>query len=47
MCPICFWEDDSVQFRWPFTPGGANRVSLAEAQGAVGNLRVASETWAR
>ncbi|MFF9839265.1 CPCC family cysteine-rich protein [Streptomyces sp. NPDC013740] len=23
---------DSVQFRWPFTPGGANRVSLVEAQ---------------
>lgn len=32
ICPVCFWEDDGVQFRWPFTPGGANRVSLVEAQ---------------
>ncbi|HEY5835740.1 CPCC family cysteine-rich protein [Streptomyces sp.] len=32
ICPICFWEDDDVQFRWPTTTGGANRVSLIEAQ---------------
>ncbi|OEJ95841.1 CPCC family cysteine-rich protein [Streptomyces thermolilacinus] len=33
ICPICWWEDDAQQFRWPFMPGGANRVSLVEAQG--------------
>lgn len=32
ICPICFWEDDGVQFRWPTMDGGANRVSLIEAQ---------------
>ncbi|MFB6820255.1 CPCC family cysteine-rich protein [Streptomyces virginiae] len=32
ICPVCSWEDDPVQFRWPFRPGGANQWSLAEAQ---------------
>lgn len=32
ICPVCFWEDDGVQFRWPTMDGGANRVSLVEAQ---------------
>lgn len=32
ICPICFWEDDDVQFRWPTAAVGANRVSLIEAQ---------------
>ena len=27
ICPVCFWDDDAVQFRWPTT-----RVSLIEAQ---------------
>lgn len=27
ICPICFWEDDEVQFRWPASPVGANRVA--------------------
>jgi hypothetical protein len=30
ICPICFWEDDPVQLRFP-TRGGAN-VPLVEAQ---------------
>lgn len=32
ICPICFWEDDGVQFDDPFYKGGANHVSLIEAQ---------------
>jgi hypothetical protein len=32
ICPVCFWEDDAVQLRWPDYPGGANRTSLIEAQ---------------
>ncbi|MFH8396799.1 CPCC family cysteine-rich protein [Streptomyces anulatus] len=32
ICPVCFWEDDRVQFRWPTMAGGANKVSLIEAQ---------------
>ncbi len=32
ICPVCFWEDDQVQLRWPTLRGGANQVSLIEAQ---------------
>ncbi|MEV7872692.1 CPCC family cysteine-rich protein [Streptomyces sp. NPDC088124] len=32
MYPACFWEDDEVQFRWPTMGGGANKVSLIDAQ---------------
>jgi|APEBP8051073058_1049385.scaffolds.fasta_scaffold01638_5 hypothetical protein len=37
ICEICFWEDDAVQLRWPDKPGGANRVSLIEAQQSFSN----------
>lgn len=32
LCPVCFWEDDQVQFRDPDYEGGANRPSLRQAQ---------------
>jgi Cysteine-rich CPCC len=32
ICPICFWEDDNLQLRWPSWAGGANRPSLIESQ---------------
>lgn len=32
ICGICFWEDDAVQLRWPTMSGGANRISLIDAQ---------------
>ena len=32
ICPICFWEDDPVQLANPALRGGANKVSLHEAQ---------------
>ncbi len=32
ICPICFWEDDVSQLRFPLMGGGANRPSLEEAQ---------------
>lgn len=32
ICGICFWEDDSVQFSDPDYEGGANTVSLRQAQ---------------
>jgi hypothetical protein len=32
ICPVCFWEDDVVQLRWPDYDGGANRPSLVQAQ---------------
>ena len=31
-CPICLWEDNLAQLRFPLMPGGANTVSLADAQ---------------
>lgn len=32
ICPICYWEDDPIQFKEPNLSGGANRVSLIEGQ---------------
>jgi hypothetical protein len=32
ICEICCWEDDSVQLRDPRYAGGANTVSLVQAQ---------------
>ena len=32
ICPVCFWEDDNVQLKDPNYKGGANHVSLKEAQ---------------
>jgi len=31
-CPICYWEDDLTQMRWPTMPSGANSTSLVQAQ---------------
>ncbi|MGX1964083.1 CPCC family cysteine-rich protein [Streptomyces sp. CB02115] len=39
ICPVCFWEDDGAQFRWPTMGGGANKVSLIEAQRTSTGLR--------
>ncbi len=33
ICPVCSWQDDVSQLRFPLTVGGANRPSLVEAQG--------------
>ena len=32
ICPVCFWEDDNVQFNDPSYSGGANHVSLDDAR---------------
>ncbi len=32
ICPVCFWEDDVVQLRWPKYGGGANKPSLIDSQ---------------
>ena len=32
LCPVCYWEDDGVQFRDPSYAGGANQVSLQQAR---------------
>ncbi|GAB3658586.1 hypothetical protein GCM10027596_15070 [Nocardioides korecus] len=33
LCPVCFWENDGTQLRWPMG-GGANGISLVEGQRA-------------
>lgn len=35
ICPVCGWEDDHVQARFPGSPVGANHVSLFEYQQSV------------
>jgi hypothetical protein len=32
ICPVCFWEDDGVQFNDADYAGGANHVSLNQAK---------------
>ena len=32
LCPVCCWEDDSVQFEDPSYAGGANHESLETAR---------------
>jgi len=32
ICPVCFWEDDPIQFKDPYYEGGANEVSLRQGQ---------------
>ena len=32
ICKICYWEDDYFQYDHPDMDGGANHVSLKEAQ---------------
>lgn len=32
VCPVCFWEDDELQFRDPSYEHGANGISLEQAR---------------
>lgn len=32
ICPVCGWEDDLTQLRFPLMPGSSNGVSLQDAQ---------------
>ena len=32
ICPVCFWEDDPIQFKNHDYEGGANRITLNEAR---------------
>ena len=46
VCPICRWEDDLAQLRFPCMPGSANAVSLAQAQQNFHELGVALRRYA-
>ena len=43
ICPVCFWEDDSLQFLNPDYSGGANAVSLREAKQNFKKFRAAEK----
>ncbi len=43
ICGICFWQDDNVQLRWPLLDGGANKVSLVQAQRSYVDIGVCEE----
>jgi hypothetical protein len=47
LCSICFWEDDSIQLRWPDWGGGANAPSLRESQLNVARLGAMEERFIR
>lgn len=32
ICPVCYWEDDGIQFNDPTYEGGANSLSLNQAK---------------
>ena len=32
ICPVCYWEDDGVQYAKPDYANGANKISLNEAK---------------
>ncbi|MBR2565522.1 MAG: hypothetical protein IKE29_12975 [Paenibacillus sp.] len=32
ICPVCYWEDDNLQYSDPERLGGANSISLREAR---------------
>src|SRR5438876_1099928 len=45
ICHVCFWEDDPVQFLDPWYVGGANKVSLQEAQQNFLNFGVSEQRF--
>jgi hypothetical protein len=45
ICPVCGWEDDPVQLRWPGYEGGANRSSLLQAQSNFQRFGASEEKW--
>ena len=45
ICPVCFWQDDDVQLRWPWFSGGANDQSLIDAQHAYARLDAMDERF--
>ncbi len=42
ICPVCFWEDDGVQYEDPDYEGGANAESLNSARSNFRELGASS-----
>lgn len=45
ICPVCYWEDDPVQFKDEFIQGGANAISLHEARENYLNIGASEERF--
>jgi len=45
VCPVCYWEDDEVQFKNLDYEGGANTVSLCVARENYARLRACSKEF--
>lgn len=45
VCPVCYWEDDEVQFKNLDYDGGANAVSLRVACQNYSRIRACSEEF--
>lgn len=45
VCPVCYWEDDEVQFKNLDYEGGANTVSLRVARENYARLQACSEEF--
>jgi hypothetical protein len=50
ICDVCFWEDDPIQSNDPSYWGGANEMSLCEAQAsfkAIGAISASAKVYTR
>ena len=47
ICPVCLWEDDLVQLRWPTRAGGANAPCLIEAQRSFQMTGASEVRWSQ
>mgnify|MGYP003732721989 FL=1 len=45
ICPVCFWEDDGVQYEDPDYEGGANGISLNKARENYKKIGAISEKY--
>ena len=45
ICPVCYWEDDSIQSSDPQYRGGANRISLNEARANYKRIGASEEDF--
>ncbi len=45
ICPVCYWEDDYVQYNTPTLKGGANAESLEEARANFKEFHASSQRF--
>ncbi len=45
ICPVCWWEDDEVQYNDPNLAGGANHESLNQARANYAKFGAANKSF--